>query len=55
MLVLKVLLGLASKQGDVTEAFVHANHPKDETVYMHMPQGFKLPGKVLKFVEEDPL
>ena len=48
MLILEVLLGLKSKQGDVTAAFAHAPLSEDETVYMSMPQGFSRPGKVIK-------
>ena len=40
MLILEVLLGLKSKQGDVTAAFLHANLGKDEKVFMEMPRGF---------------
>ena len=48
MLILEVLLGLKSKQGDVTAAFLHATLGKHEHVYCEMPPGFKIPGKVLK-------
>ena len=48
MLVLEVLLGLKSKQGDVLAAFLHADLPENEHVYIEMPQGFRQPGKVLK-------
>ena len=47
MLILEVLLGLKSKQGDVTAAFLHAKLEDNERVYVEMPQGFKKPGKVL--------
>ncbi len=40
MFILEVLLGLKSKQGDVTCAFLHANIESDETVYVDMPLGF---------------
>ena len=40
MLILEVLLGLKSKQGDVTAAFLHADLGKDEKVFVEMPQGF---------------
>ncbi len=40
MLILEVLLGLKSKQGDVTCAFLHADLAPDETVYVAMPLGF---------------
>lgn len=48
LLILEVLLGLKSKQGDVTAAFLHADLSEDEEVYVEMPRGFKKPGKVLK-------
>jgi hypothetical protein len=41
MLVLECILGLCSKQEDITCAFLHASLGKDETVYIKMPQGFK--------------
>jgi hypothetical protein len=40
MFILEVLLGLKSKQGDVTCAFLHADLEPDETVYVAMPLGF---------------
>ena len=40
MLILECLLGLVSKQGDVTCAFLHAHLPEEEEVYLHMPRGF---------------
>ena len=48
MLILEVLLGLKSKQGDVTAAFLHAKLPEDEEVYVAMPQGFQQQGKCLR-------
>ena len=48
MLILEVLLGLKSKQGDVTAAFVHAPVDERSDVYVSMPQGFGIKGKVLK-------
>ena len=53
MLILEVLLGLKSKQDDVTAAFLHANLGEDEKVFVDMPWGFKVKGqndknKVLK-------
>ena len=48
MLILEVLLGLKSKQGDVTAAFLHADLGEDEKVYVRMPMGFRQQGKVLK-------
>ena len=40
MLILECLLDLKSKQGDVNCAFLHAHLSEEETVYVHMPQGF---------------
>jgi hypothetical protein len=40
MFILEVLLGLESKQGDVTCAFLHADLVPDEMVYVAMPLGF---------------
>ena len=40
MFILEVLLGLKSKQGDVTCAFLHADLEPDETVYVAMPLSF---------------
>ena len=48
MLILEVLLGLKSKQGDVTAAFLHADIDEVENVYVKMPRGFEKKGKVLK-------
>ena len=42
MRILKVLLGLKSKQGDVTAAFLHADLGKDEKVFVEMPQVFEV-------------
>ena len=41
MLILECLLGLKSKQGDVTCAFLHAHLEENEKVHLKMPQGFK--------------
>jgi hypothetical protein len=41
MLVLECILGLCSKQGDITCAFLHASLGKYEAVYIEMPQGFE--------------
>ena len=41
MLILEVLLGLKSKQGNVTAAFVRANLGMDEKVFVKMPRGFE--------------
>jgi len=48
LLILEVLLGLKSKQGDITATFLHANVPEDEEIYVEMPLGFEKKGKVLK-------
>ena len=53
MLILEVLLGLKSKQGNVTAAFLHDNLGEDEKVFVYMPLGLKVKGnngrnKVLK-------
>ena len=45
MFILEVLLGLKSKQGDVTWAFLHANLKPGETVYVDMPLGFNSKSK----------
>ena len=43
-----MLLGLKSKQGDVTAVFLHADPDENEKVFVRMPQGFRKEGKVLK-------
>jgi hypothetical protein len=61
MLILSIILNLAKRQVDYTEAFVHAPNDKDPKwdkmsaqekkqsgVYLEMPRGFKQPGNVLK-------
>jgi len=48
MLVLEYNLGLCSKQGDITCAFLCASLVKDEAVYIEMPQGFKQYNKNVK-------
>ena len=45
MFILEVLLGLKSKQGDVTCAFLHADIAPDDTVYVDMPLGFNTKSK----------
>ena len=45
MFILKVLLGLKSKQGDVTCAFLNANLAPDETVYVDMPLRLNIKSK----------
>jgi hypothetical protein len=45
MFILEELLGLKSKQGDVTCAFLHANLEPGETVYVDMPVGFNSKSK----------
>ncbi len=41
MLVLECILGLCSKQGDITCTFLHTSPGKDEAVYIELSQGFK--------------
>ena len=41
MLILEVLLGLKSKQGDVTADFLHADLGEDKKVFVDMPRGFE--------------
>lgn len=48
MLILSVVLGLATTQVDYTAAFVQAELPDSEEVYVEMPRGFKESGKVLR-------
>ncbi len=48
MPILEVLLGLKSKQGHVTAAFLHALLGPNEHIYCEMLLGFRIPGKVLK-------
>ena len=48
MLILEVLLDLKSKQGDVTAAFLHAEIPEGQNIYVQMPRGFRQKGKVLR-------
>jgi hypothetical protein len=45
MYILEVLLGLKSKQGDVTCAFLHADLATDESVYVDMTLGFNTKSK----------
>ncbi len=45
MFILEVLLGLKSKQGGVTCAFLHADLAPDETDYDDMPLGFNTKSK----------
>ena len=40
MFILEILLGLKSKQGDVTCAFLHADLGPGENIYVDMPLGF---------------
>ena len=46
MLILETILGSKSKQGDVTAAFLHADLPEGEDIYVKMPRGF---GKKRKY------
>ncbi len=45
MFILEVLLGLKSKQGDVTCAFQRADLAPDESVHVNMPLGFNTKSK----------
>jgi len=45
MFILEVLLGLKSKQGDVTCAFLHADVEPGETIYVDLPLGFNVKSK----------
>jgi hypothetical protein len=47
MLILEVLLGLKSKQGDVTAEFHHTELDDGKEVYVKIPRGFKQEGKCL--------
>ena len=38
ILIFEVFMGLKSKQGNVTTAFLHANLVKDKKVFVEMPQ-----------------
>jgi len=40
MLILEMLLGLKSKQGDITAAYVHADVEEGKKIYVEMPRGF---------------
>jgi hypothetical protein len=40
MFILEILLGLKSKQGDITCAFLHADLEPSKNVYVDMPLGF---------------
>ena len=59
MFILEILLGLKSKQGDVTCAFLHADLEPGENVYVDMPLGFcsifKGWNKEMSQIEEDSL
>lgn len=44
MLILSSILRLRSVQADITAAFVHAELPPTEEVYIHQPRGFFSPG-----------
>ena len=48
MLILEVILGLKSKQGNIIAAFVHADVEEGENIYVEVPHGFRKQGKVLK-------
>ena len=42
MLIFSSILDLKSAQADITAAFVHADLPPKEEVYVHQPRGFKV-------------
>ena len=48
MLTLEVLLGLKSKQGDVTMACLHADLNEVGDIFVKMHHGFKQEGQVIK-------
>ena len=41
MLILEVLLGLRSNQGDISAVFLHSDIPENENLYVEMPRGFE--------------
>ena len=41
MLIIELLLGFKSNQGDATTAFIHAYIPENEKVYVEIPRGFE--------------
>ncbi len=45
MFILEILLGLKSKQGDITCAFLHADLEENKTVNVDTPMGFAQNGK----------
>ena len=45
MFILEVLLGLKSRQGDITCSFLHADLEPGKTVYIDMPLGFHAKSK----------
>ena len=45
MLILEVLLGLKSKQGDVAADFLHASLGEEEKVFVDIPWGLETKGK----------
>jgi hypothetical protein len=51
MMVFSSILGLKTAQADITAAFVHAELPSTENVYIHQPRGFKVdPGDGHEYV-----
>ena len=44
MMILSAMLNLTTHQADITAAFVHAELPPEEEVYIHQPRGFYEPG-----------
>ena len=47
MLILDVLLDLKSKQGNMTAAFLHADMPEGDKIFVEMPRRFQCKGKVM--------
>ena len=48
LLILSATLGLATKQFDYTLAFAQAPLADGETIYVEMPKGYVIEGKVYK-------
>ena len=45
MLILEVLLGIKSKQGNVTAAFLRVDLGEDKKAFVYMPRVFEVKGK----------
>ena len=48
MLILKVILSLKVKKGDIMAAFGHADVEEGKNIYVEMPHGFKMQDTVLQ-------